>query len=69
MAFNIYVDVLLIILLYKYYSIEIWDLYRKIYWIELQQFIEFSIKIVADQQTNILIIVYYIQNLCLMLLK
>jgi hypothetical protein len=69
MAFNIYVDVLLIILLYKYYSIEIWDLYRKIYLIELQQFIEFSIKIVADQQTNILIIVYYIQNLCLMLLK
>jgi hypothetical protein len=69
MAFNIYVDVLLIILLYKYYSIEIWELYRKIYWIELQQFIEFSIKIVADQQTNILIIVYYIQNLCLMLLK
>jgi hypothetical protein len=69
MAFNIYVDVLLIILLYKYYSIEIWDLYRKIYWIELQQFIEFSIKIVADQQTNILIIVYYLQNLCLMLLK
>ena len=69
MAFNIYVDVLLIIVLYKYYSIEIWDLYRKKYWIELQQFIEFSIKIVADQQTNILIIVYYIHNLCLMLLK
>jgi len=69
MDFNIYVDVLLIFLLYKYYSIEIWDLYRKKYGIELQQFIEFSIKIVADQQTNILIIVYYIQNLCLMLLK
>jgi hypothetical protein len=61
MAFNVYVHVLLIFLLYKYYSIEIWDL--KKYCIELQQFIEYSIKIVYDQQTSMLIIDYNLQKL------